>query len=188
MKMCCEVARRDGFEFVWIDTCCIDQKSSAELSESINSMYMWYARSAVCYAYLQDVSSTAEPQSADSEFRQSVWFTRGWTLQELIAPSDVMFFTGSWEVIGDKGELAATIQDITRIDYAVLCGLIDIEDISVAEKMSWASNRKTTKVEDRAYSLLGIFGVNMTMLYGEGDRSEHRCSLCALQAPLLSAR
>lgn len=171
---CCQRAHKDGYSHVWIDTCCIDQKSSAELSESINSMYMWYAKSAVCYAYLQDVSSTADPHPAGSEFRRSVWFTRGWTLQELIAPSNVVFFTGSWEIIGDKGELAATIQDITKIDYAALCGLIDIEDISVAEKMSWASNRKTTKVEDRAYSLLGIFGVNMTTIYGEGQRAFQR--------------
>ena len=171
---CCKRALRDGYAYVWIDTCCIDQKSSAELSESINSMYLWYSRSAICYAYLQDVTTSADPDSSESSFRKSVWFTRGWTLQELIAPSNVLFLTQSWRSIGYKADLAGTIQEITRIDYGVLCGLALVQDTSVAERMSWASNRKTTKVEDRAYSLLGIFGVNMPAIYGEGSKAFER--------------
>lgn len=171
---CCQRARKDGYEYIWIDTCCINQSSSAELSESINSMFLWYVKAAICYAYLQDVSTTADPKSEGSAFRGSVWFMRGWTLQELIAPRNVVFFTGKWEVIGDRKTLAGTIEQITKIDYAVLCGLVDIEDISAAKKMSWASNRTTTKIEDRAYSLLGIFGVNMTTIYGEGQRAFQR--------------
>ena len=171
---CCERARKDGYAYVWIDTCCIDQKSSAELSESINSMFMWYANAAVCYAYLQDVSSFTDNEDDTSAFRDSIWFTRGWTLQELIAPFDVIFLTETWDLIGDKRALAERIESITNINCGVLRGGIDLHDVSIAEKMSWAANRRTTKVEDRAYSLLGLFGVNMPTIYGEGQRAFQR--------------
>lgn len=171
VRRCCEQARKDGFQYVWIDTCCIDQRSSAELSESINSMYAWYTMSQVCYAYLQDVPIADEPDALDSPFRKSEWFRRGWTLQELIAPEKVVFLTGDWELIGSKKDLAQLVEAITHIDYAVLCGRAKLTDICAAKKMAWASARQTTKVEDRAYSLLGLFGVNMTTIYGEGERA-----------------
>lgn len=171
MKRCCEKARSDGYAYVWIDTCCIDQKSSAELSESINSMYLWYQLAAVCYAYLHDVPTHDSPRDEDSFFRKSEWFTRGWTLQELIAPKDIVFLSRSWDEIGTKTELADTINAITRVDKTVLCGEVKPADVCVAKKMSWAANRRTTKTEDRAYSLLGLFGVNMTTIYGEGERA-----------------
>lgn len=171
---CCERAREEGYSHVWIDTCCIDQKSSAELSESINSMFLWYTKAAICYVHMRDVLSRQDPDFEGSAFRASEWFTRGWTLQELIAPSRMVFYTKDWEAIGTKGTLARTIEDVTKIGYSVLCKCIDLTTISVAEKMSWASNRETTKVEDRAYSLLGIFGVNMTTIYGEGQKAFQR--------------
>lgn len=166
---CCEKARQNKYEYVWIDTCCIDKKSSAELSEAINSMYWWYKKSSVCYAFLQDVETTSNPESDDSSFRNSVWFTRGWTLQELIAPKNVIFLDADWQEIGTKETLAETVSQITNVECGVLCGDIKLSDVCVAKKMAWASKRETLKVEDRAYSLLGIFGVNMTTIYGEGE-------------------
>ncbi|KAE8423525.1 ankyrin repeat-containing domain protein [Aspergillus pseudocaelatus] len=127
VQRCCHLARTEGFDYVWIDSCCIDKTSSAELSEAINSMYRWYQEAEVCYAYLADVPSR-------KGFKESRWFTRGWTLQELIAPTKLIFL-----------------------------------DENVAQRMSWAAERVTTRVEDRAYSLLGIFGVNIPLIYGERE-------------------
>lgn len=171
LRKSCERAHQDGFEYVWIDTCCIDKKSSAELSESINSMFRWYRKSAVCYAFLNDVEGTANPEADESSFRKSVWFTRGWTLQELIAPKSVLFLDADWSDIGSRDTLAEVVSQITNIECGVLSGVVDLSDVCVAKKMSWASKRVTLKVEDRAYSLLGIFGVNMTTIYGEGRKA-----------------
>lgn len=165
---CCTQALRDGLHWVWIDTCCIDKRNSAELSEAINSMYSWYEKSEICYAYLEDVCS---PADYGEEFRKSSWFTRGWTLQELIAPAEVELFTNNWAKIGTKSDLASTLAEITGVAEAALINGIPAYKASVAERMSWGSHRKTTRVEDRAYSLMGIFGVNMPTLYGEGHRA-----------------
>jgi hypothetical protein len=169
----CTVAADHGFDYVWIDTCCIDKTSSAELSEAINSMYRWYQESAVCYAYLADVLSKADDHQSmarSSEFSKSKWFTRGWTLQELIAPFIVIFFDQKWQEIGTKSSLRQPISEITGIPDSILLG-DDLECASVAQRMSWASERETTRVEDRAYCLIGIFSVNMPLLYGEGERA-----------------
>jgi hypothetical protein len=178
LQYLCQQALEDGFKYVWIDTCCIDKSSSAELSEAINSMYNWYMRSEVCYAYLNDVSCgvSADPleitdasEDQYSSFRKSEWFTRGWTLQELIAPEDVRFYDQDWSFIGIKRDLAELVSEITGISAGVL--MERYKPSSVAQRMSWAAGRKTTRVEDRAYSLMGIFGVNMPPLYGEGKRA-----------------
>ncbi|GJP98587.1 ankyrin repeat-containing protein [Aspergillus niger] len=161
---CCSVARATGYEYVWIDTCCIDKTSSAELSEAINSMYHWYQKAGVCYAYLADI------QSKD-EFTKSKWFTRGWTLQELIAPSRVVFLNREWEMLGDKTDLRDEISIFTGIPANILSGEEDLEMSSVAQRMSWAAKRETSRVEDRAYSLMGIFNVNMPLIYGEGENA-----------------
>ncbi|KAH8901262.1 ankyrin, partial [Thozetella sp. PMI_491] len=166
----CSIARSQGFDYAWIDTCCIEKTSSAELSEAINSMYRWYQDSTVCYAYLADVSAN---DVGLAEFSESNWFTRGWTLQELIGPSMLIFLNQDWHEIGTKLSLQPTISRITNIPKAILQGS-DLEWASIAQRMSWASRRKTTRVEDVAYSLMGIFGVNMPMLYGEGDKAFHR--------------
>lgn len=168
LKLCCNQAVEDDLQYVWVDTCCIDKTSSAELSESINSMYRWYQNAAVCYAYLFDVGGTR--LSNDSSFSKSVWFTRGWTLQELIAPLNVEFYNSAWDKLGTKESLIDTIAATTGIDVEALKG-VDPEHFSVAKRMSWASKRTTTRAEDIAYSLLGLFGVNMPMLYGEGERA-----------------
>ncbi|RTE82513.1 hypothetical protein BHE90_002953 [Fusarium euwallaceae] len=167
----CSVARMNGFEYVWVDTCCIDKTSSAELSEAINSMYRWYQEATMCYAYLEDVADTGEATGEDSlrltGFARSRWFTRGWTLQELIAPKQLEFFTGDWVRLGTKFGLRNLLSEITSIDVGVLSGR-SIDSVSVAEKMSWAAHRQTTRIEDVAYCLLGLFKVNMPLLYGEG--------------------
>jgi hypothetical protein len=171
---CCEMAVSDGFQYAWVDTCCIDKTSSAELSEAINSMYNWYRLSDVCYVYLPDVAANLGTKATEDAIRKNRWFTRGWTLQELIAPSDVLFFDSKWGDLGTKESLETVITDITKIKGEVLRDANNMGEFSVAQKMSWASERVTTRVEDIAYCLLGIFGVNMPMLYGEGDRAFFR--------------
>ncbi|KAK7468917.1 hypothetical protein VKT23_003414 [Stygiomarasmius scandens] len=162
----CQLARSNGFSYIWIDCCCINKESSAELSEALNSMYQYYADSEVCYAYLSDVQGHENPRSHISMFKWCRWFTRGWTLQELIAPSRLVFYDKHWLQIGTRFDLHDVITAITRIPTQVLLG--DSSGISIAKKMSWAALRQTTRPEDLAYSLLGIFGVNMPPLYGEG--------------------
>lgn len=169
LEGCCTRAKQDGFDYVWIDTCCINKTSSEELSEAINSMFSWYKNAEICYALLQDVPNPRSPEAENSFFRKSKWFTRGWTLQELIAPQHVEFFTADWTFIGERTALAELIEKITGVDYAVLCGL-PIE-VCVAKRMSWAANRQTTRLEDRAYSLMGLFGLHMPTIYGEGERA-----------------
>ncbi|KAG9235362.1 heterokaryon incompatibility protein-domain-containing protein [Amylocarpus encephaloides] len=161
---CCEKARKDGWDFCWIDSCCIDKSSSAELSEAINSMFDWYRCAQVCYAYLSDVSWKASDHWApSSDFRLSRWFTRGWTLQELLAPHWIQFFDQEWNEIGTKSSLGDLISSITGITH-----LFNFNDASVAQKMCWASKRESTRIEDQAYSLMGLFNVKMPPLYGEG--------------------
>jgi hypothetical protein len=168
IKHCCEIAKSDGFKHAWIDTCCIDKTSSSELSEAINSMYRWYSTADVCYVYLSDVPSTGDPKADGSGFSRSRWFTRGWTLQELIAPSIVIFFGSDWKQIGSKSNLRKSIIDTTGIHLGILLG-DSVENASIAQRMSWAAKRETTRPEDRAYSLMGLFHVYMPMIYGEGE-------------------
>lgn len=166
IKNTCLRAAEDGLDHVWIDSCCIDKSSSAELSEALNSMYAWYQEAEVCYVYLVDV-----PHGSDrSVISKSRWFTRGWTLQELIAPSDVIFLDNEWREIGTKSDLREVISEITGIPVNILLG-DDPGQASIAQRMSWAASRVTKRIEDRAYSLMGLFGVNMPMLYGERERA-----------------
>jgi len=172
IKRCCEIATSDGLKYAWIDTCCIDKTSSSELSEAINSMYRWYQEAMVCYAYLADVVGEEGSQILENSFVDSRWFTRGWTLQELLAPSSLIFFDSNWQEIGTKSSLRELVSVATNIHIdALRCNQSGLERFSVAQRMSWASMRKTTRVEDTAYCLMGIFNVNMPMLYGEGRNS-----------------
>jgi hypothetical protein len=166
---CCARSVLDGFQYVWIDTCCIDKTSSAELSEAINSMYLWYQNAQVCYAYLSDAVKGGRPEE---HFSRSKWFKRGWTLQELLAPSFVAFYDRFWNEIGTKFSLVTEIESITGIR-----SLAQIDQACVAEKMSWASRRETTRVEDMAYCLMGLFDVHMAPLYGEGPKAFIRLQL-----------
>ncbi|THU94983.1 HET-domain-containing protein [Dendrothele bispora CBS 962.96] len=164
----CAQARKYDWEWIWIDSCCIDKSSSAELSENINSMYQLYENAGVCYVYLSDVSSKKDPRDPRSRFPKSKWFTRGWTLQELIAPSaSVVFLDHLWEEIGTRYTLRDVISAITSIPVQLLEDG-DLTKYSIAQKMSWAAFRKTTRPEDRAYSLMGLFDICMPPIYGEG--------------------
>jgi hypothetical protein len=170
IKDCCAKASEAGFRYVWIDTCCIDKTNSTELSEAINSMFRWYKNSTTCYAYLEDVL----PEGP--RFVGSRWFTRGWTLQELIAPTDVLFFDRDWNDIGTRESLKGSIEKVTGIPEPVLMNR-PLREHCVAEIMSWAADRRTTRIEDRVYSLLGLFGVNMPLIYGEGENAFLRLQL-----------
>ncbi|KAN0110643.1 HET domain containing protein [Hyaloscypha variabilis] len=170
---------RDYFlKYIWIDTCCIDKSSSSELSESINSMYRWYQGATQCFVYFEDVKGWLSPKHKPrgdepvlAEIQRSRWFTRGWTLQELIAPKTIRFFNHDWKCLGENYSLNGFISSVTTIPERILLGIGDITSCSIAKRMSWAASRKTTREEDMAYCLLGIFGVNMPLLYGEGGRA-----------------
>ena len=206
IRKSCALAAEHGFDWIWIDACCIDNRSSAELSEAINSMYRWYKSSAVCFVYLRDVQFSPselcilkdlQSETQDdgffefryrsfstykqwaplrTRFHKSSWFKRGWTLQELLAPSRISFFDKDWNYIGNLSQLRHDISKATGIDLRFLSDTFSpvgfglARHPSVAQKMSWASRRITSKDEDMAYCLLGIFNVNMPLLYGEGAR------------------
>ena len=178
----CRRAKEDRYRWVWIDTCCIDKRSSAELSEAINSMYRWYANAKMCYAYLHDVDGSSFPTKRDDEkYHQSdgwpEWFSRGWTLQEMIAPRNLQFFDKNWQPIGDKKSLAHILERITRVPEHILANGLERNRLCVAKIISWAAKRKTGREEDRAYSLMGLLGVNLPMLYGEGKKAFHRLQM-----------
>ncbi|KAI0904260.1 HET-domain-containing protein [Ustulina deusta] len=207
----CRIAQEQGLDYAWVDTCCIDKSSSAELSEAINSMFAWYRDAAVCYAWLSDYAQDAafnltdEAVLASFESREAIaeqgrgfsdpppltskeldmrnhigqslrkcrWFSRGWTLQELIAPKQVEFYDRDWTCFGSKAQLAPILSWITGVDPGVLKGR-SLDQVLVGRRMSWAANRQTRRVEDMAYCLLGIFDINMPLLYGEGDKAFSR--------------
>ncbi|GKU04487.1 het containing protein [Fusarium langsethiae] len=211
VQECCAQARRNGYGYVWIDTCCIDKTSSAELSEAINSMFKWYQQASLCYVFLSDFDTTLSYRfaqtsagrvvhflPADTSFFSSRWFTRGWTLQELIAPRHVSFFDKGWINFGSRdNELLGRLCHKTGISpqlfveprckcpgpypavrdgVCVSCTALDtlpqtLDSFTVSVKMRWASSRVTTRKEDSAYCLLGLFNLNMPMLYGEGDKA-----------------
>jgi hypothetical protein len=177
----CSLAYESGFEWCWLDTCCINKESSAELSEAINSMYRWYAHSQVCFAYLVDVEVDHAIPEQLKQFKQSRWHTRGWTLQELLAPERVEFYDVDWNQIGTRFTLRDAISGVTGIRAEILAAKFDVQSSQrkycVAEKMSWASKRDTTRLEDMAYCLVGIFNINMPLLYGEGIRAFERLQL-----------
>ncbi|CCF41151.1 HET domain-containing protein [Colletotrichum higginsianum] len=170
----CRLAQAQSYSWIWIDTCCIDKSSSSELSEAINSMFKWYRDAKICFAYLADVPYS-EPGTDEcaAALAGSRWFTRGWTLQELLAPSSLDFYSSEWRRIASRPFLADGIQRTTGIDAAYLSGY-SLKNASVAARMSWASGRETTRVEDMAYCLLGIFDVNLPLIYGEGKKAFRR--------------
>ncbi|KAK7442000.1 hypothetical protein VKT23_016278 [Stygiomarasmius scandens] len=167
----CAYARKYDFEWIWIDSCCINKESSAELSEAINSMYQYYLDAEVCYVFLCDVPGTEDedPRHAQSAFRRSRWFTRGWTLQELITPSYAVFLDSRWIEIGTKWDLRDLVSAITSIPVSVF-EHGSLARFSIAQKMSWAASRETTRPEDQAYCLMGLFGISMSPIYGEGGQ------------------
>ncbi|KAF2764563.1 hypothetical protein EJ03DRAFT_245340, partial [Teratosphaeria nubilosa] len=171
----CQQTIKDRLGWAWIDTCCIDKSSSAELSEAINSMFRWYQEATVCHV---DMSSSPDGSGrsldVNASFARSRWWRRGWTLQELIAPSNVVFWDPCWNCFGPLVNLVHLISDFTGIEQDMLLRVKSYREICVGKRLSWAAERETTRIEDVAYSLLGILDVNMPNLYGEGQRAFRR--------------
>jgi archaellum biogenesis ATPase FlaH len=175
IRFCGEQAQRDGLQYFWVDTCCIDKSNKAELSLAIQSMFRWYQNATRCYVYLSDVSTTKRKLDNmltqftwESAFRSSRWFTRGWTLQELLAPRIVEFFSEEWDKLGDKMLLKSLIHKITSISCKALDGA-PLSQFSVNERLRWIEHRHTTRPEDKAYSLSGVVNVELAPCYGEGE-------------------
>lgn len=174
IKFCGDQAARDGLRYFWVDSCCINKSSDAELSESLNSMFRWYQRAEKCYVYLSDVSTNENLLETWKEaFQESRWFSRGWTLQELLAPASVQFFSEGGSQLGDKQSLEQQIHEITEIPILAFRGSA-LSQFSAEQKFGWAKNRMTTREEDWAYSLLGIFEISMPVMYGEGKKNAVR--------------
>ncbi|KAK3906805.1 hypothetical protein C8A05DRAFT_11493 [Staphylotrichum tortipilum] len=171
---CCKKAKEDGYDYVWVDTCCIDKTNSVELQEAINSMFRWYRDAEICYAYLSDVTPVSGTSTFNVAFAASRWFQRGWTLQELLAPLNLRFYNKGWTCVGTKGDLCDLVEEITGIPTSFLLGMAELQQASVAQRMSWAAKRVTKRQEDMAYCLLGIFAVYIPMIYGEGDKAFRR--------------
>lgn len=172
IRNCCKQAQVDKIQWIWIDTCCLDKLNSGEISEAVNSMYKWFENAVVCYAYLSDVSSSQD--EIRSMLLRCRYFTRKWTLQELVAPRSVVFFAKDWVKIGTRSSLHSIISEITGIQSAVLTGERKPKQCHVSERMAWASNRTASRVEDEAYAMMGLFDIKMPILYGEGSRAFRR--------------
>jgi hypothetical protein len=186
IRFCIGQAARDGLRHCWVDTCCINKADSTELTEAINSMFRWYRSAKKCYVYLSDVVTDGCDLATtiwQSAFRSSRWFTRGWTLQELIAPSTVKFFCSNGHFLGDKISLEQPLCQITGIAPLALRGA-PLSSFSTDERFMWAKNRQTKREEDKVYSLLGIFDIYMPLIYGEGRENASR----RLQESISSAR
>ncbi|KAK3367985.1 heterokaryon incompatibility protein-domain-containing protein [Podospora didyma] len=180
LDFCAHQTHRHNLKYFWVDSCCIDKTSSQELQESIASMFSWYRKAAQCFVYLTDVAAPSTPPEIDRmitgtfwepEFCASRWFTRGWTLQELIAPASVKFFALDGTFLGDKQSLQKLVQEITGIATEALDGTRPLADFSVKERFKWAETRQTTREEDWAYCLIGIFEVSITLRYAEGKQN-----------------
>jgi hypothetical protein len=174
IKFCRGQAARDGLQYFWVDSCCIDKSNSQEIQEAITSMFRWYQQAAKCYVYLSDVSTKKrklgdeEPQNTwEQVFRKSRWFSMGWTLQELLAPASVEFFCERGNRLGDKQSLEQLVHEITEIPILALRGST-LSHFSAEQKLGWAKSRRTTREEDWAYSLIGILRISLIVNYGEG--------------------
>lgn len=172
LAFCGAQAKNDGLQFFWIDTCCIDRSSSSELSEAIISMFRWYKGAAKCYVYLSDVS-IANFATNGQTLQESRWFKRGWTLQELLAPTYIEFFSRELSRLGDKESLLPRIVEATGIPFEALRGN-PLSQFSIKARISWLGERQTKREEDRAYCLLGLLDIQMVPLYGEGQRMAFR--------------
>jgi hypothetical protein len=177
IRFCGKQARCDGIQYFWVDTCCINKADFTELSEAINSMFLWYRKATKCYVFISDVSKGLGNEDDDllqsawkSAFRKSSWFTRGWTLQELIAPTLVEFFSCEGQPLGDRISMEQQLHEITGIAIRALQG-DPLSTFSFDEIMFWAKDRNTTRKEDKAYCLLGIFDIHLPLIYGEGDKA-----------------
>jgi hypothetical protein len=177
IQFCGEQARQDGLEYFWVDTCCINKANYAELQYALNSMFRWYRNAHRCYVYLSDVPESRSGvnnelslQSWDSDFWKSRWFSRGWTLQELLAPRSVHFFSREHKLLGNKDSLKQQIKEITGIPLAALQGA-RLSQFTVNERRSWMDCRQTTRKVDKVYSLLGILDLKIP-LYEDNEAAK----------------
>ncbi|KAF5632683.1 TPR domain protein [Fusarium sp. NRRL 52700] len=170
LEFCRKQTTKDGLFHFWIDSCCIDQDNEVELTRSINSMFRWYRDATKCYVYLSDVPDKPKDDTSEWEktFRQSRWFTRGWTLQELLAPHEIYLFSAQGQFLGDKKLLEQHIHSATKIPITALQGASPSQ-FSIEERFSWSENRQTKIPEDQVYCLLGLFDIHMPLIYGEGQ-------------------
>lgn len=163
-------AEKDNLQYCWVDTCCINRKDSAEYAAALKSMFDWYRQSEICYVLLSDVStskSATKKKKLEDQIRDSRWFTRGWTLQELVAPKTVKFFSSDKKYLGDKIGLIDLISKITKIPQEVLREPDRLKEIGIAKKFYWSAGRQTFAPEDKAYCLLGILGVDIEIIPGQ---------------------
>jgi hypothetical protein len=167
-------AKHDDLHYFWVDTCCINKSDNNELTTAINSMFQWYYNAERCYVYLSDVSVRSQDSESVhvdwySAFCNSRWLTRGWTLQELLAPRLVEFYSRDLIRLGDKHSLEQRITGIAGIPIEALRGQ-PLSEFTVEERFSWTEKRQTTMEEDKAYCLLGIFGVLYRSFTAKGSR------------------
>lgn len=205
VKLASQRAREMGYDYIWIDTLCIDQTSSAEVSEGVNASYRWISKADCCLVHLSDLPASSSPDTScidEEELRRCRWFRRGWTLQELVAPRQLVLYDCDWNRRGDKKTetVRQLLARVSGVEEAVLEDPACVRGISLGRRMAWAAGRLTSRPEDRAYSLLGLCGVNMPIIYGEGDRAFFRLQeevlknsvdlslLLWRQAPLLGHR
>ncbi|KAJ8595030.1 hypothetical protein M405DRAFT_871979 [Rhizopogon salebrosus TDB-379] len=166
----CRTARDADYRWAWADTCCIDQTNNVEVQESVNSMFVWYRHAALTVVYLSDVP----PSSKSGALAKSVWNERGWTVQEFLAPRIVLFYQSDWTLYlndrspnhKDSAVIMRELGDATGIDPQALI-VFHPGMGGTREKLQWVSRRKTTMQEDIAYSLFGIFGIHLPVIYGE---------------------
>lgn len=174
----CKVVKESlGLQWLWVDTCCINKADEDEVNEAVNSNFLWYQSSRVCLAYLSDVptANTNDNELLSFQFRHSRWFTRGWTLSELLAPPQLVLYAADWTVLGRRDDsLADLISLIVGIDQAYLSGRKNVQQASFGTRMSWISGRRTARVEDMAYCMLGILDIEMSIQYGEREKAMSR--------------
>ncbi|GAB7360740.1 hypothetical protein MBLNU230_g0614t1 [Neophaeotheca triangularis] len=186
----CLQALRDGLNYLWVDTCCINKSNNAELAESITSMFKWYKSASICYVYMRDVRANVKLQLADADIQQVVpgsslqktlsafqdsrWFTRGWTLQELLASPRIIFFGSDWCELCSLGDVASYVSFTTKVPVEALNHQKPLKEYSAAQKISWMAERTTTRLEDMTYSLFGICDVSFSANYGEGAQAFRR--------------
>lgn len=168
LKAFCKLAKDDGYAWAWMDTCCIDKTSLIDTQKAINAMFHWYQNATICYAHLVDIECTSNVEPERTKITDAAWFTRGWTLQEFLAPSYLQFVDKNWKKIGTKSSHAEAIEEKTGISQN---DMWNFKECSIAKKLSWSAERKTTEVEDEAYCLLGLFGIRMPLIYGEGQQA-----------------
>ncbi|KAK1689795.1 hypothetical protein BDP55DRAFT_757784 [Colletotrichum godetiae] len=166
IESACVVAAEEGLGYIWIDTCCVDKENEAKRSEAVESSFRTFISATICIAYLSD-DDELKPKFRNS-LRRSTWFTRSWTLPELIAPPELVFYSCGWKVMGTRSELQNDLFNITAVGPFILQGG-DLAKVSVARKMFWATNRNTHRHEEVAYTLSGLFGIEMMPIYGKGN-------------------